>query len=324
MEHLSNHNLLLTVKKIIPETRDVKRFILAPKNQQNQPLPSFGAGAHITLHLPLEHSIVSRHYSIISNPLSFNHEYEIAVKKISVEKGGSWYLHHKVKEGDTLRASPPDNFFSLRFEARHHVLYAAGIGITPILSMMAHLTSLNASFELHYAAKSIETCPFYQMIKSDYGDKATFYFMERTKTRALLKESLKNQPIGTHVYICGPESFIEDMKVFAREAGFKEQNIHVERFRAHIQPELTRPFSVYLQKSKKMIEVPKNRSLLEVLRENEIPIPYSCKMGICGTCEVDVIDGNVLHFDSFLTDEEKKSKLLACVSRGVSQLTLDL
>nr|WP_285290327.1 2Fe-2S iron-sulfur cluster binding domain-containing protein [Bacillus sp. ISL-39] len=86
------------------------------------------------------------------------------------------------------------------------------------------------------------------------------------------------------------------------------------------------PFAVTLNQSGKHFDVPADQSLLDVLRESGIDIPYSCRVGGCGTCEVNVVEGKIDHYDSFLTDKQRSSNkaMLSCVSRGKGNLVLDL
>lgn len=308
------------VTKIQQVTADVKQFTFTAIKQDRYP---FGAGAHLTLHLPIGGSTVQRPYSLINNPLDDSNQYEIAVKRLPNSNGGSRYLHDVVREGDILKVSTPDNFFPLHLEAKHHVFYAAGIGITPFLSMMAYLNAIDQTFELHYVATSPEQCAFYEEIKKKYGEACTFYFGNRNEKRKLLQESLQNHLVGTHLYICGPTSFMDNLINDTRKLGYPNSTVHYEKFTA---PTLkgTGPFNVTLTKQHKSLKVPQNKSLLEVLHENGVKVPYSCRMGICGTCEVKVKSGEVTHNDSFLTEEEEMTKMLCCVSRAKSKLVLDL
>ena len=235
----------------------------------------------------------------------------------------SW--HQNVQVGDVLTVSYPKNYFPLSFQAKHHVFYAAGIGITPFLSMMAELTEKNCSFELHYVAKSKEKCAFYEYLSKAYPDQCHFYFSEDEGTKRLLPDHLLNHRIGTHVYFCGPERMIQDFTTAAKTYGYPSFNLHYERFAAPSMKE-QHAFQVTLKSSGKQLEVPANSSLLDVLLQNEVQVPYSCTVGGCGTCEVKVAEGEIVHFDSFLTEEQQSSNqtMLSCVSRGKGRLVLNI
>lgn len=305
----------LRVLKTEYVTPTVKKFTLTTEEIN---LPSFGAGAHITVKLPMG----TRQYSLTNDPYQEENEYTIAVKNIDSENSASTFLHEHIEEGDTLEVTGPDNYFPVRSEGKHHVFFAAGIGITPFLSMMAYLIQIDQSFELHYAGSSKEDCAFYKEIKNQYPKQTTFYFMEREQKVQQLREVLSNQTVGTHFYICGPAGFMDQYISYCNEIGYPDECVHSERFRPANTIINPKPFSVTI--GKETIQVGSNQSLLQALNEEAIPVPYACQMGICGTCEVAVCNGEVLHNDTFLTDEERKMKMLSCVSRGIGDITIKI
>ncbi|WP_414703633.1 PDR/VanB family oxidoreductase [Pseudalkalibacillus sp. SCS-8] len=263
-----------------------------------------------------------RQYSLINDPFQEKSEFTIAVKNVGTKEGGSAFLHHHVHTGDVIEASGPENFFPVRTEARHHLLLAAGIGITPFLSMMAFLKGMNQPFELHYSGSSEHECAFYSTIKENYPDESTFYFMKREQKERELKKVLEDQPVGTHIYICGPSSFMDTYLSYCKNLGYPDENLHSERFRPAKITQKPYPFSVTEKNTGKTVQVQSNQSLLEALREEGIPVPYACRMGVCGTCEVNVCNGEVIHHDTFLTEDERKEKMLTCVSRGKGHLSV--
>ncbi len=300
------------VQEIKQLTPTIKSFTFILENTE---LPSFGAGSHITLHLPMG----MRQYSLINNPLDMINEYEIAVKKTG--GSGSTYLHEDIYEGDVVKVSPPDNYFPLQMEGKHHVFFAAGIGITPFWSMMAYLTSLGESFELHYAASDEDACPFYNEMNERYANQVNYYLMDRDSKTKKLKERLRELKVGTHVYICGPQSYMDFIVTYCRELGYPKKYIHEERFKAR---KIEHPirFKVTIVNENKTIQVNSNQSLLEALHDAGITIPSACRQGICGSCEVKVCNGEVLHNDTFLTANEKTDKMLTCVSRGRGRISI--
>jgi dimethylamine monooxygenase subunit B len=309
------------IRSIRKETATIKRFTLQELNGSK--LPSFSGGSHITTYLPKKSGTLERSYSIFN--LSEPGVIEIAVRLAEPSTGGSDYWHHHVSEGDVLRISNPKNHFPLSFQAKHHVFYAAGIGITPFLSMMADLAEKEQSFELHYAAKSKEQCAFYEYLNVTYPGQCHFYFSEGEKPKRLTVNNLKNHRIGTHVYFCGPEKMIQEFTSAAKNFGYPAFNVHYERFAPPVMKDSV-PFGITLNQSGKHLSVPPDQSLLDVLRQNGIDVPYSCRVGGCGTCEVKVTKGEIDHYDSFLTEEQRDSNqmLLSCVSRGKGKLVLDL
>ena len=310
------------VKSITIETAKVKKFKLVPVNGAT--LPSFSAGSHITTFIRKDGLSLERSYSLNNNPDQTD-MYEISILLSDSSKGGSLYWHTQVKEGDPLTISYPKNYFPLRFKAKHHVFYAAGIGITPFLSMMEQLSDHGGSFELHYAAKSRELCAFYSFLKNKYPHRCRFYFSEEKNSKRLHSTNLLEHNIGTHVYFCGPESFIEQFSEAAVQYGYPMSSVHVERFTPPL-PKKLQSFVVELA-SGESVKVSENQTLLHSLIQSGIQVPYSCQVGRCGTCEVKVLDGDVDHYDQFLSEEQKKvnKTMLTCVSRAKSErIVLDL
>ncbi|MTT32813.1 2Fe-2S iron-sulfur cluster binding domain-containing protein [Terrilactibacillus sp. BCM23-1] len=318
MVYTSRINVL--VKKIIQETPLIKRFLLSPINKAA--LPSFSGGSHITTFIQSSGLNLQRSYSLCGNP-SETQLYQIAIKKQAHSNGGSLYWHNEVKEGFKLQISYPKNYFPLSFKAKHHVFFAAGIGITPFIPMMLDLQSNGKSFELHYAAKSKIDCAFYKRINVLFPSNIYFYFSNEGKR--MLPEIMQDQLIGTHVYFCGPQSLIKQFTKKAIDYGYPKTSIHFELFSS--QPKLdAKPFEVELHKSGQTFYIPKNQSLLKVLLEAGIKVPFSCQVGRCGTCAIEVLSGEIDHQDYFLSDKEKKDQktILPCVSRcKSSKLILD-
>lgn len=317
---INENTIPVFIQSIDQETPNVKRFSLAPLDQAN--LPAFSGGSHIMTYIEGNNGLIVRTYSL-TNPAYQTSCYQIAIRLSETSKGGSLYWHQELKVGDSLKISYPKNHFPLSFKAKHHVFYAAGIGITPFLTMMFDLKEKGESFELHYAAKSEELCPFYRHLNENYLEQSHFYFSK--SGGRLSTESLLNHPIGTHVYFCGPELFISSFSEAAIHIGYPKSSIHIERFTSVQQKDLT-PFQVKL-KSGETVTVSKEQTMLEALLENGIKAPYSCRAGRCGACELKVLEGEVSHYDKFLTDEQKNSQtsILTCVSRAKSKkIVIDL
>jgi dimethylamine monooxygenase subunit B len=311
--------ITVSIKSITVETSEVKCFTLVPLESFH--LPKFSSGSHITTYLEGEKDLIVRHYSLTNHP-DENDSYQIAIRLSETSRGGSRYWHSQLNVGDKLNISYPKNHFPLSFKAKHHVFYAAGIGITPFLSMMAELKDREATFELHYAAKSIDQCAFYPIIKERYPTQSHFYFSnERNR---MSNTSLQDHPIGTHVYFCGPESFISTLAEYALTLGYPKSSIHYEHFTV-VLPKKVTEFQVKLT-SGEIIHVTKEQTLLEALLEKGMKPPYSCRVGHCGTCELRVVQGEVEHYDTFSAGELEHSQnsILTCVSRAKSnQIVID-
>jgi dimethylamine monooxygenase subunit B len=313
-------SFMVMVKEVKQESLHVKIFKLSRTDGLS--LPRFSAGSHITTYVSTNNKRLERHYSLISPPSNTDF-YQIAVRLSDQSAGGSSYWHHQIKEGDFIEIGYPKNQFPLSFSAKHHVFIAAGIGITPFLAMAAYLKEKGKSFEIHYAAKSKELCAFYSYLQTHYPNTTYFYFSNIQKMKPSL---LEGKSIGTHVYVCGSEEMMKEYVQAASEYGYPNFNIHCELFTPPKQGPM-QAFNVQLKKRNKEIHVPEGVSLLDALISHNIDAPYSCKIGGCGSCQVDVIKGEIDHRDVFLSDEERKNVnvILTCVSRAkCGTLVLDL
>jgi dimethylamine monooxygenase subunit B len=301
------------VHSVLTENQFVKRFTLVPVDRNI--LPPFTGGAHITTYIDGK----QRSYSL-TNPPNQTSNYQIAIRLSEQSKGGSFFWHHHVKEGDVLSISYPKNHFPLSFQAKHHVFYAAGIGITPFISMMSEIKGRGGSFELHYTSKTRDLCAFYRFLNEEYPSQCHYYFTQEEASKRLKETSLLQHPIGTHVYFCGPESFITKFSEAATNIGYPSSSIHVERFTPS-KPIHPKPFHVKLS-NEFILEVSKDETLLEALIRVGVKAPHSCRVGRCGTCELKVVEGEIDHYDSFLDEEERncQNRILTCVSRAKSNL----
>ncbi|MCP1494466.1 ferredoxin-NADP reductase [Peribacillus frigoritolerans] len=307
-------NIQMKVNKIIQETPFVKQFELVPVD--GKPLPAFTGGSHLTTYMPSGDKIFEREYSLISNPRDRN-KYTISIRRDEASRGGSAFWHDQVKIDSKLEVSFPKNNFPLSFRAKHHAFYAAGIGITPFLAMMEDMAAEGQTFELHYAARTPELCAFYDLLKAKYNDQCTFYFSQAEDKRRMMPETMMDHRIGTHVYFCGPIEMVQEYRKAASSYGYPEHAIHFELFAAK-NDGARDPFIVDLTDSDRSIRVHEGETLLDALLREGIDAPYSCKVGGCGSCEVDVAEGEVDHRDFFLSKENRQTRksILTCCSRA--------
>jgi ferredoxin-NADP reductase len=283
-------------------------------------LPAWNPGAHIALHLPNE---MERQYSLCGNPAD-REVYRIGVLREPGGRGGSDYIYNHLHEGATIEVSEPINTFKLAQSPRYHFI-AAGIGITPILRMLDAAESFGAEWNLTYLGRSRGSMAFLDELER-FGDRVSLYPKDesgRQDLSALIGESVQE----TLVYACGPESVLSDVE--ATMASWPSGSLHVERFA----PKATSPesdvdsFEVKLVQSGLLLQVPPDKSILTVVEEAGIVVPFSCREGTCGTCETLILAGKADHRDSVLSPEEQESNetMMICVSRAMSPLLeLDL
>ncbi len=288
-------------------------------------LPEFQPGAHIDLHL--QNGLV-RQYSLFHSP-SQHDQYRIAVQLTEQSRGGSDWVHRHLQVGDVIAISEPKNIFKLEDQATQHILFAGGIGITPLLSMAESLNETNQKFELHYSAKSKNKAAFFnEILKSHWSDQAQFYFSDEG-LRVDAQEIFATLNPATHVYVCGPERYIEYIVETANKAGWPESQVHRELFQASTRQHSddNQAFELHLSISGLTLDVPADESVLEVLTKAGIDVPYSCEQGICGTCVTAVVDGIPEHRDHYLTEQEKacNREFLPCCSRSrTPSLTIEI
>ncbi|OYO19272.1 MULTISPECIES: PDR/VanB family oxidoreductase [Enemella] len=307
------------VAEIIDETPTVKsiRFVRA----DGLPLGVYQAGAHVDVVGP---TAITRQYSLCSTP-DDPESYTVAVKREDKSRGGSVALH-ELKVGDSLQISEPRNLLAVDLSASHHVLLAAGIGITPMLSMARWLDVHGHSFDLHYFARSHEDAAFLPLLQERCPEKLhTHLGLAPEEHEPALAASLSGLPDGSHVYLCGPGVFMDLVRRVA-ERFVPEEHIHQESFVADEQPDASENTAFEVEFEGDTYPIPADRSIVEVLQENGVDVDTSCQEGICGTCIMSVLEGTPEHRDNVLTKSEKAANetMAVCVSRAKTpKLVLD-
>ncbi|MBT2339788.1 MULTISPECIES: PDR/VanB family oxidoreductase [Pseudomonas] len=290
-----------------------------------QPLPAFTAGAHIDVHLP---GGLVRQYSLCNHPEE-RHRYVIGVLKDPASRGGSRSLHEQIQPGARLLVSEPRNLFPPAVDARRNLLFAGGIGITPLLCMAEHLAQSGALFELHYCCRSRERAAFVERLRrSPYADRVFLHFDEEPETRLDATRLLATPAEDLHLYVCGPGGFMQHILDTAKVQGWQEPRLHREYFAAApVDTRADGSFRVKLASSGQVFDVPADHSVVQVLESHGIEIPISCEQGVCGTCLTRVLEGVPEHRDMFLTEAEQacNDQFTPCCSRSKTPLlVLDL
>jgi ferredoxin-NADP reductase len=277
-------------------------------------LPSFTPGSHIVIQC----ADGANAYSLTGESAA-PREYVVSVLECPQGRGGSRWIHRDLEIGSVVIAHPPRSAFAPVLRARRHLLIAAGIGITPMVSHLRSARRWGRDVRLLYVHR--EGHGAYVDEIASLTSQASF-FTDRTAFLSELTPTLAGQPFGTHVYICGPSQFIDDVVATATELGWPPSRIHVEHFGGDLAP--GDPFDVELASSGDVFTVESGVSLLESLTAHGHAIPSLCHQGVCGECRVPVRSGTVLHRDLYLTDDERRDSMMACVSRGSGRVELDL
>ncbi|WP_119462604.1 PDR/VanB family oxidoreductase [Rhodospirillaceae bacterium SYSU D60014] len=304
----------LQVTALHPEAIDILSLTLA--DPDGLALPPAGPGAHITLRLAEK---LVRQYSLYNGPGEKRH-YHIAVKREADSRGGSEAVH-RLRVGDIVRVAPPDNKFPLDRSARHLVLLAGGIGITPLLSMAKDARRRGQSFELHYFARTPQHAAFHDFLASHvFASHVQFHFgVEADAVGARMDALLRGAPTGSQLYVCGPNAFIDRARSVAASCQALSA-VHWESFTAEpgSRPaaEATSGFAVRLARTGKTLRVDPGKTILQVLQENGVAVDCSCMEGVCGLCITRVLEGEPEHRDEVLSDEERRSGdlMTVCVS----------
>jgi len=315
--------LLLRVGQVRQESERVKSFHLHALD--GALLPVFEAGAHLRLKVTLSNgSLADRHYSLLSDP-SDRTRYQIGVLLEPQGRGGSRYLHRQIREGDIVECRPPKNDFPMVRNAKHTILIAGGIGITPMLAMMHQLVSQGDSFELHYSARTNNGLAFRERIERVAGSRAFFYVSEEADGERLdLTTLLATPQTGVHVYTCGPRGLINAVREAAAVQGWSSSQIHFESFGVQSLPG-DQEIQVYLARSNKKFTVPAEQTVLDTLLNAGINVPHDCKRGECSMCVTRVLSGDPDHRDLCLNPDEKATSMCLCVSRAYGEsLEFDL
>lgn len=304
----------------IVQTEMVAEDVLACEftSCSGSPLPEFQPGAHVDVHITQQ---LIRQYSLTG--LAKPGNYSIAVKLEESGRGGSKRLHAEFAKGKRVRISKPRNLFALAEADSYSVLIAGGIGITPILAMANALHDANKPFELHLSARSQAAMPFAGWIaQCGWGSSAQQHIGEQRLNEAHIPE----YKAGAHIYLCGPQGFMDAVQEMAVAKGWPADAVLSEAFVANADTENNKPFSVTLSRSNLTLDVPADQSLLDVLQANQVKINASCLQGFCGTCRCKVAQGEIEHRDQFLSDAEHEAgEMTACVSRAAGKhLVLDL
>jgi ferredoxin-NADP reductase len=283
-------------------------------------LPAWTPGAHIDVELPTG---LTRQYSLCGDPADRS-TWRIGVLREPAGRGGSRWIADALAAGQTLRVRGPRNNFPL-LPARRYVFVAGGIGITPLLPMIAVAAASGAEWQLHYGGRTRASMAFVEALSS-LGERVHLY--PRDEVGLLALDTILGTPTSdTLVYCCGPSPLLDAVELRCREWG--PGVLHVERFTAVpvAAGAADTGFEVVCERSGLTVEVPPELTVLEAVENAGIDVLSSCTEGICGTCETTVLEGDPDHRDGLLTEDEKAAGdvMMICVSRcRGARLVLDL
>jgi cytochrome P450/ferredoxin-NADP reductase len=275
-------------------------------------LPGWTAGAHIDLLV----GGYQRRYSLCGDAADRS-RYQIAVLRETGGRGCSEYIHTAVAPGQLVRIRGPKSHFRLADGTAQSVLIAGGIGITPIIAMADRLRALGRDYVIHYAGRSRGAMAFCERLERDHGKRLHVYSRQEG-ARLELEAVLAAASPRAQIHACGPARLLERLAQLMRH---DPDRLHVEHFTtegAALDPAKEAPFEVLLQDSGLTVRVPPDRTLLQALRGSGIDLPSDCEEGLCGTCEVAVVEGDIDHRDKVLSATERaaNTRMMTCCSRA--------
>lgn len=306
------------IRAIRWEAEDILSFVLEPV--EGGLMPPFAPGAHIDVTLKPG---LTRSYSLVNDP-AIRGSYEIAVHRSPTSRGGSMHVHDQLRPGQIVTISEPKNNFPLFEAADHTVMIAGGIGITPMLPMIARLNRLGRSWELHYVAATPDRAAYVAHLEAHDGVVIAFDGVPGGQ-RLDLKAICDAAPADAHLYCCGPTGMLDAFVAInkARPA----DNVHIEYFSAETDVATDGGYTIELARSGKTVAVEEGETMLDALLTAGVDVSFACAEGVCGTCEVKVLDGVPDHRDHFLSDADKaanRSIMVCCSGAKSARLVLDL
>lgn len=345
----------LRIAEVKRESEHVLSFVLEAEDRSRLPVPL--AGQFLVLHIQTEEHAtpIVRSYSISSFPGAGT--YRISVKRD--DGRGSQYLHDRLRPGDLLQVSAPRGNFTLADSERPIVLLSAGIGATPVLSMLHELVGNHPAQEVWWChgARNGREHPFAKEVRdtlkglrnghsvivySAPGDRDRLGVDYDTAGHLKLSDlQVLGIPQTAHFYLCGPETFLADLSAALRAWDIPEGFVHSEAFGSG--PSMTPGISDTKAKSphppavdpgtgpevsftRSGLTVPWNSrfgSLLEFAEACDIPVRWSCRIGVCHTCETGMITGEVKYRPEPL-DRPADGSILTCCAIPLSQIELEL
>ena len=286
------------------------------------PLPTYDAGAHVDVYVK---SGLIRQYSLTGDPADTT-KYRLGILLDPKSRGGSTAIHTEFTTGAQVRIGRPRNNFPMGADVSHTVLFAGGIGITPMLNMAYALEAAGASWELHYCGRTADRLAFVPEM-ARFGDKVQVHIDSGPDAQKLDIHAVLASPTpDRHLYVCGPNGFMDFVVNSAESNGWDSSSVHLERFGAEVNTDGA-PFTVVAQKSGKTFEVQPGETISQQLEAHGIHVQVSCQSGVCGTCLTPVTEGMPDHRDLVQTDIEKASgrQITVCCSRSKTKtLVLDI
>ena len=295
-------------------TPTVREFEIRPEGG----VRPWTVGSHLNVRVTIDGRDETRSYSLVGLP----HDavaaevYRIAVKRAQPGRGGSRHMW-SLEMGAELFVGEPANHFELPLGAPQYLLVAGGIGITPIVGMAQLLAARGADLRLLYAVRTADELAFGDVLEAALGARLQT-FVDAAGERLAIEPQLERLHPQALLLMCGPLPLLDAVRAAWAAAGRPAANLRFETF-GNTGAHASEPFWVKLPRHGVELQVPADRSLLDVLEDAGIETLFDCRRGECGLCAVDIVSvhGTVDHRDVFLSADEKQAnrRLCACGSR---------
>ncbi len=301
-------------------TPSIREFLLLPDDFNGAAYP---VGSHIDVAVTVDGRPETRSYSLVGECDAAG--YRIAVRRAEDSRGGSRYMW-SLLPGARLNITLPSSLFSIEWARRHYCLIAGGVGITPIIGAAQALSRRAAHFTLHYAVRSRDDAAYLDRLAPLLGDRLVVYAGNEGR-RLDLDAVFASLAADAMTLFCGPMRMLDAARQAWAGAGRALSDLRYETFGSSgLLP--TEAFRVRLKEQDIEIEIPRDRSMLDVLNAAGHEVVSDCRRGECGVCAIDVIDieGEIDHRDVFFSAHQKREnqKLCPCVSRARGVITVDM
>ena len=303
-----------TVRQHRDLSATVREFELRPEGGV---LP-WTVGSHLNVQVLVDGRPETRSYSLVGLP----HEaaaadvYRIAVKRAQPGRGGSRHMW-SLETGAELLVGEPNNHFELPLTAKQYLLIAGGIGITPIVGMAQMLAARGADVSMCYAARSADELVFADTLRGALGDRLQTFTDDRGARMNITGQIARLQPSAL-LLMCGPLPMLDAVREAWARTPRPAANLRFETF-GNSGAVANEAFWVKLPRHGVELQVPADRTLLDVLNDAGIETLFDCKRGECGLCVMDIVSahGTIDHRDVFFSAHEKRAgrRMCACVSR---------
>ena len=339
----------LKVAEVYKETDDTS-VITFEIPEELQPLYQYHQGQHLTLKADINGEDVRRSYSLCSSPLE--HQWRVAVKQIPSGKF-STYVNQHLQSGEFLEVMPPSGTFGVETKpdaAKNYLFFAAGSGITPILSMIkTHLASEeNSTCKLFYVNKTAKSIIFKeeleQLRNSYFGRLEIYYFLTKERRdidlfngrfddekMKVLTKTFIDIPDTSEVFLCGPEQMVNFVSNYLIEAGLPKNMIHFELFVSGLSEEDIKRSERLAQQNVEGVQITivdggkefqftmtkDYDNILDAALNAGADLPFACKGGVCSTCKCEVKEGSVEMKINYALDEKEVAQNLVLSCQAV-------